>query len=116
MIALRHIQISFSATRHTILQSRRFPSTKNSILCFSKSNDSDSESETPSPEGDSRKQEMLVRMAMLQAQKVRLAEYLDERSEYLTKFGEDAAAEFDKIGEDALKGLDDASARVCFSS
>jgi hypothetical protein len=83
-------------------------------LRFSKSNDSDSESETPPPEGDTRKQELLVRIAMLQAQKVRLADYLDERSEYLTKFGEDATAEFDKIGEDALKGLDEASARVCF--
>ncbi|XP_062004168.1 uncharacterized protein LOC133721540 [Rosa rugosa] len=112
MIALKHIQISFNGTRHTILQSGRFPSTKNSILRFSKSNDSDSESETPSPEGDTRKQELLVRIAMLQAQKVRLADYLDERSEYLTKFGEDATAEFDKIGEDALKGLDEASARI----
>lgn len=116
MIALKHIQTSFTATRHTILQSGRFPSTKNSILRFSKSNDSDSEPETPSPGGDTQKQEMLVRIAMLQAQKVRLAEYLDERSEYLTKFGEDANAEFDKIGEDALKGLDEASARVCFRS
>ncbi|KAL6138841.1 hypothetical protein ACLB2K_064120 [Fragaria x ananassa] len=112
MIALKHIQTSFTATRHTILQSGRFPSTKNSILRFSKSSDSDSEPETPSPGGDTQKQEMLVRIAMLQAQKVRLAEYLDERSEYLTKFREDANAEFDKIGEDALKGLDEASARI----
>jgi hypothetical protein len=38
---------------------------------------------------------------------------LDERSDYLTQFAEEANAEFDKIGEDALKGLDEAGARVC---
>ena len=35
-------------------------------------------------EGDSRKQELLARIAMLQAQKVRLTDYLDERSAYLS--------------------------------
>jgi len=30
----------------------------------------------------------------------------------LSQFGEEAKAEFDKIGEDALKGLDEAGARV----
>ncbi|XP_030441814.1 uncharacterized protein LOC115663996 [Syzygium oleosum] len=54
-------------------------------------------------------------MAMFQAQKVRLTDYLDERSAYLTQFGEEAGDEFDKIGEDALRGLDEAG--VCtFSS
>ncbi|KAJ6755789.1 8-AMINO-7-OXONONANOATE SYNTHASE [Salix purpurea] len=38
---------------------------------------------------------------MLQAQKVRLTDYLDERSAYLTQFAEKTKAEFDKIGEDA---------------
>uniref|UniRef100_A0A6N2MN64 Uncharacterized protein n=1 Tax=Salix viminalis TaxID=40686 RepID=A0A6N2MN64_SALVM len=38
---------------------------------------------------------------MLQAQKVRLTDYLDERSAYLAQFAEEANAEFDKIGEDA---------------
>ncbi|KAG1337756.1 hypothetical protein COCNU_04G000620 [Cocos nucifera] len=49
---------------------------------------------------------------MLQAQKVRLTDFLDERSAYLTQFAEDANAEFDKIGENALKELDEASARI----
>jgi len=49
---------------------------------------------------------------MLQTRKVRLTEYLDERSAYLTQFGEKVNAEFEKIGEDALKELDEASARV----
>ncbi|KAI3443099.1 uncharacterized protein J3R85_000467 [Psidium guajava] len=66
----------------------------------------------PPPEGDSRKQELLARIAMLQAQKVRLTDYLDERSAYLAQFGEEAGAEFDKIGEDALRGLDEAGNRI----
>lgn len=49
---------------------------------------------------------------MLQAQKVRLTDYLDERSAYLTQFAEEANAEFDKIGEEALKGLDEAGTRI----
>ncbi|KAM1597752.1 hypothetical protein PS2_032620 [Malus domestica] len=112
MIGLKLIQTSFTTTQHTILYTGRSSSAKTSILRCSKSNDSDSESEASPPEGDTRKQELLVRIAMLQAQKVRLADYLDERSEYLTKFGEEATAEFDKIGEDALKDLDAASDRI----
>ncbi|XP_042496451.1 uncharacterized protein LOC122075479 [Macadamia integrifolia] len=49
---------------------------------------------------------------MLQTQKVRLTNYLDERSAYLTQFSEDAIAEFDEIGENALKDLDEAGARI----
>lgn len=52
---------------------------------------------------------------MLQAQKVRLTDFLDERSAFLTQFAEDANAEFDQIGENALKELDEASARVSLS-
>lgn len=49
---------------------------------------------------------------MLQAQKVRLTDFLDERSAYLTQFTEDANAEFEQIGEEALKELDEASSRI----
>ncbi|KAJ6913262.1 hypothetical protein NC651_015695 [Populus alba x Populus x berolinensis] len=42
--------------------------TKNSILFLCKSNDSDSEA--PPPEGDTKKQELLAKIAMLQAQKI----------------------------------------------
>lgn len=81
-------------------------------MCLCKSNES--ESQAPQP-GDIRKQELLAQIAMLQTQKVRLTDYFDERSEYLTQFGEEAKAEFDKIGKDALQGLDEASAIVCFN-
>lgn len=53
---------------------------------------------------------------MLQAQKVRLTDYLDERSAYLTQFAEEANAEIDQIGENALKELDEAGTRVCPTS
>ncbi|XWS55559.1 hypothetical protein CRYUN_Cryun09bG0010500 [Craigia yunnanensis] len=49
---------------------------------------------------------------MLQAQKVRLTDYLDERSAYLTQFDEEANADFDKVGEDALKGLEEPGERI----
>nr|DAD28413.1 TPA_asm: hypothetical protein HUJ06_029881 [Nelumbo nucifera] len=38
----------------------------------------------------------------LKSQKIRFADYLDERSAYLTQF----------VGENALKGFDEASARM----
>ncbi|GKC68696.1 UPF0503 protein, chloroplastic, partial [Tanacetum coccineum] len=64
------------------------------------SNDSDANSpKEPSPDGDAKKQELLARIAMLQAQKVRLTDFLDERSAYLTQFAEEANVEFDQVGE-----------------
>ncbi|TQD84429.1 hypothetical protein C1H46_030012 [Malus baccata] len=93
MIGLKLIQTSFIPTKHASLHTGRLSNAKNSVLRFSKSNDSDSESDASPPEGDTRKQELLVRIAMLQAQK-------------------EANAEFDKIGEDALKDLDEASDRI----
>ncbi|KAJ7961290.1 8-amino-7-oxononanoate synthase [Quillaja saponaria] len=110
MITLKPVQNSFSRpTKHSPIWSR-FSNTKSSILRLCKSNDSDSQAS--SPEGDAQKQELLAKIAMLQTQKVRLTDYLDERSAYLTQFAEEANSEFDKIGEDALKGLDEVDARI----
>lgn len=116
MIALRGIHTSLTPIKHGLFYIRTVPNTKNSLFCLCKSKDSDESSEASPPEGDTRKQELLARIAMLQAQKVRLTDYLDERSAYLTQFAEEANIEFDKIGEDALKGLDEASSRVSSSS
>ncbi|KAJ0028666.1 hypothetical protein Pint_35227 [Pistacia integerrima] len=111
MIALKSIQTSFTPTKHDIFYTRRITiTTKHSFVSLCKSKDSDSEDSTA--EGDASKQELLARIAMLQAQKVRLTDYLDERSAYLTEFAEEASTEFDKVGEDALKELDEASARI----
>ncbi|KAA8516325.1 hypothetical protein F0562_016618 [Nyssa sinensis] len=49
---------------------------------------------------------------MLQAQKAHLTDYSDERSAYLTQLTEEVHAEFDQIGKYALKGLDEAAARI----
>ncbi|RXH81742.1 hypothetical protein DVH24_036083 [Malus domestica] len=70
MIGLKLIQTSFTPTKHASLHTGRLSNAKNSVLRFSKSNDSDSESDASPPEGDTRKQELLVRIAMLQAQKI----------------------------------------------
>lgn len=108
MIAVKFVQSSLNPKGHTVFVIKRPSSSSFVSLCKSK----DSNSEPDSSEGDASKQEMLARMAMLQAQKVRLTGYLDEASAQLTQFVEDANAEFEKIEEDALKGLDEASARV----
>lgn len=107
MIALKTLHPSFLPTNTTYSHLH----TRNYTLCLCNSNESDSQ--PPEPKGDVQSQELLAQIAMLQTQKVRLTDYLDERSEYLTQFGEEAKAEFDKVGEDALKGLDEASDRVC---
>ncbi|KAA8519000.1 hypothetical protein F0562_016226 [Nyssa sinensis] len=93
-----------------LFHTRGLSERKKSVLSLCKSKDS--ESEPSPPDGDTRKQELLAKIAMLQTQKVRLTDYLDERSAYLTQFAEEANAEFDQIGENALKGLDEASARI----
>ncbi|KAJ8753777.1 hypothetical protein K2173_000031 [Erythroxylum novogranatense] len=113
MITLK--AVSFSPTSKLVFfHSMRPPNyTKSTILCLCRPNDSEPEEASASPpEGDIRKQELLARIAMLQAQKVRLTDYLDDRAAYLTQFAEEANADFDKVGEDALKGLEEASARI----
>ncbi|EEF28492.1 uncharacterized protein LOC8263545 [Ricinus communis] len=118
MIALKAIHTSFTPTKHALFHTRRPTNQKNTIWCLCKPNNnnsdsnSNSDSEASPPEGDTRKQELLARIAMLQTEKVRLTDYIDERSSYLSQFTEEASAEFDKIGEDALKGLDEAGARI----
>ncbi|ESQ49168.1 hypothetical protein EUTSA_v10021354mg [Eutrema salsugineum] len=103
-----NFHIRFNASRYSISRPQ--------FLCLSKSgdgtSDSDSDPDAPKPEGDTRRQELLARIAMLQTSKVRLTDFLDERSDYLTKFAEEANAEFDKVGEDAMKDLDEASSRI----
>jgi len=83
------------------------------FVCLCSTNSNDEPDNNSQPGGDVQSQELLAQLAMLETEKVRLTDYLDERSEYLTQFGEEAKAEIDKIGEDALKGLDEASDRVC---
>ncbi|KAJ6803702.1 uncharacterized protein M6B38_189505 [Iris pallida] len=90
----------------------RFRGRSSCLLCLCNNINNNSGDSESAGEGDRRKQELLARIAMLQTQKVRLTDFLDERSEYLTQFAEDANAEFDKIGENALKELDQAGDRI----
>lgn len=53
---------------------------------------------------------------MLQTEKVRLSDYLDETSANLTKFTQKANAEFDQIGEEARKEIQQSGERVCLAS
>ncbi|KAF7848715.1 hypothetical protein BT93_L1710 [Corymbia citriodora subsp. variegata] len=117
MMALKTLHTSFSPNDPSAFLPSNPKKQKRPALSLCRckrggSSSSDPPPPPPPPEGDARKQELLARMAMLQAQKVRLTDYLDERSAYLTQFGEEAGAEFDKIGEDALRGLDEAGNRI----
>lgn len=116
MISLKSIQTSFTPnSNHGLFHEKEsFRKKKRLNISFCKSNNSNdsSDQESSKPEGDIQKQELLARIALLQAQKVRLTDYLDERSAYLTQFAEEANAEIDQIGENALKELDEAGARI----
>lgn len=116
MIALKAIHGAFTpnSTAHTLLDNARPRNAARAsiLLCFCKNKDSDSEAPQQQPEGDVQSQELLAQIAMLQTEKVRLTDFIDERSAYLSQFGEEAKAEYDKVGEDALKGLDEATARI----
>ncbi|KAL1545523.1 hypothetical protein AAHA92_22238 [Salvia divinorum] len=109
MISLKAIQTTFTPNHGPFPGRESLRKRRTSLsLCNSKNSDE----ETPPTPGDKRKQELLARIAMLQTQKVRLTDFLDERSEYLTQFAEEANAEIDLIGENALKELDEAGARI----
>ncbi|KAG9155141.1 hypothetical protein Leryth_011120 [Lithospermum erythrorhizon] len=115
MITIKAIQTSLiiqnNSNKHAKLNKNNNLRRRASIICLSKSND-ESDSETPASQGDTKKQELLAKIAQLQTQKVRLTDFLDERSDYLTQFAEEANAEIDMIGENALRELDEAGARI----
>lgn len=116
MITLKAIQTILTPTKHALLQRRGLPKRNHSTLFLCKSNDPDSSQAPPPPEGDTRQQEILARIAMLQTEKVRLSDYLDETSANLTKFTQKANAEFDQIGEEARKEIQQSGERVCLAS
>ncbi|KAK1321865.1 hypothetical protein QJS10_CPA03g01840 [Acorus calamus] len=111
MNTLKVIQTSSLPRNHSFFHARKPVSIRRSTATHCNSNGKASESPPPT-EGDKQKQELLAQIAMLQAQKVRLTDFLDERSAYLTQFAEDANAEFDEIAENARKELDEAGARI----
>ncbi|RAL39281.1 hypothetical protein DM860_002814 [Cuscuta australis] len=85
---------------------------KNPIISLCNKSNSSTDPDPSPPKGDARKQELLAKIAMLQTQKVRITEFLDERAAYLTRFAEEGNAEIDQVGENALEQLDQAGARI----
>ncbi|KAG8078501.1 hypothetical protein GUJ93_ZPchr0007g5959 [Zizania palustris] len=85
---------------------------KRSSIRACSSGDDDGSDASPSLGGDKRQQEVLAKIAMLQAQKVRVTNFVDERSAYLTKFAKDADTEFDLIGQNAMKELDEVGDQI----
>ncbi|KAJ1686448.1 hypothetical protein LUZ63_017838 [Rhynchospora breviuscula] len=108
MISLNSIQTSLSPPHRT---KTSFIKGKRRLICICSSKEESTDSASPAG-GDQRKQEILAQIAMLQAQKVRAANFLDERAEYLTKFGKDANAELEEIGKSTLNDLDELSERI----
>ncbi|KAL6840179.1 hypothetical protein ACP4OV_029989 [Aristida adscensionis] len=108
MLTVHTIQTSFPSLHRSSPYRRALLGRKRSSIFASSSDDADSADSGSSPPlgGDKRQQEVLAQIAMLQAQKIRITDFLDERSAYLTKFAKDADTEFDLIGQNAMKELD----------
>ena len=114
MLTLHTIQTSLPSLRRSSPFQRALLGRKRSFICAGSSEDAESGSSSPLG-GDKRRQEVLAQIAMLQAQKVRITDFLDERSAYLTKFAKDADSEFDLIGQNAMKELDAVGDQVSVS-
>lgn len=55
---------------------------------------------------------MLVGMVQLQTGKMRVTEFVDERSKHLSDIAAQAKEEYDKIAQDAMRNLDEAGSKV----
>eukprot|EP00246_Nothoceros_aenigmaticus_P009899 TRINITY_DN2592_c0_g1_i3.p1 TRINITY_DN2592_c0_g1~~TRINITY_DN2592_c0_g1_i3.p1 ORF type:complete len:302 (-),score=65.67 TRINITY_DN2592_c0_g1_i3:488-1393(-) len=62
--------------------------------------------------GNKQVQDQLVKMLRLQTGKMRVRDFVDERSSYLSNIAEQAKAEGDKIAEDILRGIEEAGSKV----
>mgnify|MGYP000329521110 FL=1 len=62
--------------------------------------------------GDSKLQQVLVDMVRIQVGKVRMIEFVDERSQYLRNIADEATFEYDQIAYRTMKGLDATGSRV----
>ncbi|KAJ3668890.1 hypothetical protein LUZ60_010840 [Juncus effusus] len=109
MVSLNAIRISLllpHQTRSNLIRRKRY------LKCSCSSQEENSDVSSSSPGGDRRRQEILAAIAMLQAEKVRVTDFLDESAKQLNKFGEDANAQLGELGKDALKDLDEAGDRL----
>jgi len=62
--------------------------------------------------GDQQVQDALVGMVRLQAGKLRVSEFVDERSKLLSEIADQAKEEYDKIAQDAMRTMDEAGSKV----
>ncbi|KAH9324744.1 hypothetical protein KI387_004922 [Taxus chinensis] len=63
-------------------------------------------------EGNERTQDLLVEIAMLEAQKVRVAEFMNEKSDHLKEMAEQTNSELQQIADDTMKGMDEAGLKT----
>jgi hypothetical protein len=110
MISLNSIQTSLSPPHQR--KTSLFKGKKRRLICTCSSRDEESTDSASPVGGDRRRQEILATIALLQAQKVRVVNYLDDQAKNLNKFGENANAELEEIGKSMLSDLDDTSDRV----
>jgi hypothetical protein len=110
MISLNsiHTSLSLPHRRKTSL----FKGKKRRLNCTCCSREEERMDSASPVGGDRRMQEILATIAMLQAQKVRVVNYLDDQAKNLNKFGENANAELEEIGKSMLSDLDETSDRV----
>lgn len=57
-------------------------------------------------------QDALVGMVRLQTGKLRVSEFVDERSKLLSEIADQAKEEYDRIAQDAMRSMDEASSKV----
>lgn len=114
MLTLHTVRTSLPSPHRSSAHRRALLSRKRSSVRACSSEDVGSGASSPHG-GDQRQQEVLAKIAMLQTQKVRITNFLDERSAYLTKFAKDADTEFDLIGQNAMKELDQVGDQVSIS-
>ncbi|XP_078178692.1 8-amino-7-oxononanoate synthase [Carex rostrata] len=108
MISLNSIQSCHSPPHRA---KTGFSKGKRRLICTCSSRDESTDSASPVG-GDRRKQEILAQIAMLQAQKVRVVDFIDDRTKDLTKFGEDYNEELEEIGKNVLSNLDETSGQI----
>lgn len=62
--------------------------------------------------GNEKTQDLLVEIAMLEAQKVQVIEFVKERSTHLAEIAEQANSEFQQVADDTMKGMDEVGIKV----
>ena len=72
-------------------------------------------SSSSSSSGDPDVQKKLVEIIRLETGKIRVSDFVEERSRFLQGIADEALQESDRITSDALRCLDEASAKVCSS-